>query len=200
MEKETPINTEESLVLIQKMIKTVQSDIEDDSFYFLLWGWSVFAACMVQFILMSMESPNNAIGWVILMPLAGIVTWVYAKKQDKEKRVKTYIDELMGYVLIAFLASLFITLFFQAKLQLNTYPIVMLIYGVWLFVSGGALKFKPLIYGGVINWIFAIGSFFLMFKMQLVALAGAVLLGYIIPGHMLKMRHNKQVSQNNQLS
>jgi hypothetical protein len=148
---------------------------------------------------MTLDKPNNFIGWLILMPLAGIITWVYAKKQNKEKRVKTYIDELMGFVLIAFLVSLFITLFFQAKLQLNTYPVVMLIYGVWLFVSGGALKFKPMIYGGVINWIFAVGSFFLMFKMQLLALAGAVLLGYIIPGHMLKMRHRKYLAQNNQL-
>ncbi len=88
----------------------------------------------------------------------------------------------------------------MSKLGLSTYPLIMLIYGIWLFVSGGALKFKPMIYGGVINWIFAIASFFLMFKMQLLALAVAVLLGYIIPGHMLKLRHRKHVSQNRQMS
>ncbi len=106
MEKETPFKSEDSLLLIERMIKTVQADLEDDSFYFLLWGWSVFAACAIQFILLYTDNANNAIGWAILMPLAGIATWIYSSKKKKHKRVKTYIDELMGYVLVSFLVSL----------------------------------------------------------------------------------------------
>ena len=68
---------------------------------------------------------------------------------------------------------------------------VMMVYGFWLFISGGALKFKPLIIGGVINWVLAAFSFFIGFEQQLITLALAVLLGYIIPGHMLKNKFSK---------
>ena len=73
---------------------------------------------------------------------------------------------------------------------------VMMVYGCWLYISGGALRFKPLMIGGVINWLLAAASFFVDFKMQLLLLATAVLLGYIIPGYMLKSRYQKSLVTN----
>jgi hypothetical protein len=67
----------------------------------------------------------------------------------------------------------------------------MLIYGTWLFISGGALKFRPLIFGGIINWVIGAIAFFADFEQQLILLALAVLLGYILPGHLLKSRHSQ---------
>jgi hypothetical protein len=73
----------------------------------------------------------------------------------------------------------------------------MLIYGMWLFVSGSALKFRPIIIGGIINWTLAVISFYYGYEDQLMILGMAVLLGYIIPGHMLKMKfRNKNVLVN----
>lgn len=191
MENDEITNSEQSLELIHRMIKTAQHEIEDDSFYFLLWGWAVFVACVLNFILLKVGYAYPFIGWLTLMPLAGVATSVYSSKKKKEVKVKSYIDSLMGYVLSSFLVCLFMTLFFQSKLGLNTYPMVMMVYGFWLFISGGALKFKPLIIGGVINWIIAAFSFFIGFELQLIALGVAVLLGYIIPGHMLKNKFKK---------
>jgi hypothetical protein len=108
--------------------------------------------------------------------------------RKKKQRVKSYIDDLMKYVLISFLVSLFTVLFFMNTLGISTYPLVMLIYGIWLFISGGALKFRPLIIGGIVNWLLGITAFFFAFEIQLLILALAVLLGYIIPGHLLKMK------------
>ena len=191
MENDKIINSEQGLELIQRMIKTAQHDIEDDSFYFLLWGWAVFTACFLNFVLLKINSEYPFIGWVILMPAAGIITSMYGKSREKKMKVKSYIDSLMKYVLVSFLVSLFLVLFFMSKLQLNTYPMVMMVYGFWLFISGGALKFKPLIIGGIINWILASFSFFLDFEQQLITLAIAVLLGYIIPGYMLKYKFKR---------
>jgi hypothetical protein len=184
--KEKAFNEQESLHLIQTMISTVKAEMEDDSFYYLIWGWLVFIASVAQYVLMKMDVNENYLGWAILMPAGGIASAVYGYRQEKKKRVKTYIDDLMKYVLITFMVSLFMVLFFQSKLQLNTYPMIMMVYGMWLFVSGAAIKFKPLIIGGIINWILCVVSFFFTFELQLLILAGAVLLGYIIPGHLLK--------------
>ncbi len=191
MENDRINNSEQGLELIERMIKTARHEVEDGSFYFLLWGWVVFAACFLNFILLKINYEYPYIGWMILMPAAGIITSIYGSRQEKKTKVKSYIDSLMKYVLVSFLVSLFIVLFFMSKLQLNTYPMIMMVYGFWLFISGGALKFNPLIIGGIINWILAAFSFFLLFEQQLITLAIAVLLGYIIPGHMLKNKFKK---------
>ena len=148
METQKTLNSEESIRIIQRMINTAKEELEDSSFYYLIW-------------------------------------------QGKQQRVQSYINEMMKYVLIAFLVSLFFVLVSMSKLGLATYPMVMLIYGMWLFVSGGALKFKPLIIGGIINWILAVAALFAMFQNQLIILAAAVLLGYIIPRHMLRLKFKK---------
>jgi len=184
--EEKQLNESESLALIRQMIHSVKEEMEDDSFYYLFWGWMVFIASMMQYILIKMQSEYNWIGWMVLMPLGGLVTGIYARRQEKGKRVKTYIDALMKYVMISFLVSLVLVLAFQSKLELSTYPMVLMVYGMWLFVSGAAIRFRPLIIGGIINWILCVASFFFPFDIQLLLLAIAVLLGYIIPGHMLK--------------
>ena len=102
-------------------------------------------------------------------------------------------DEFMKYVVTAFLVSMLIVLFSMQKLGPNTYPMLLLVYGIWLYISGGTIKFKPLMAGGIINWAFAVGSMFVDFKMQLLFLAMSVLLGYIIPGHLLNRKYNQHV-------
>ncbi len=186
MEKE--LNEHESLALIQQMINSAKEEINDDSFYYLLWGWLVFLACVLQYVLIQLNVEQNYIGWMVMMPVGAIASAVHGYKQEKRQRVKTFVDWIMKYVWISFAVSLLIVLFFAFKLQLNAYPMVMMVYGMWLFVSGASIKFKPLIIGGIINWIFCIVSFFFAFEIQLVILGVAVLLGYIIPGHMLKNR------------
>lgn len=195
METEKNMTYEESLNTIQRMITTAKENLEDDSFYFLLWGWLVFAACTVNYILLFFAPHIQGIGWLVLMPLGAVISMLYGYKQDKIQRTQSYIDDVMKYVMISFLVSLCVVLFFQGKLGLATYPMVMLVYGMWLFVSGGALKFRPMIAGGIINWILGIVSFFFPFEQQLMILALAVLLGYIIPGHMLKNKFKKLNSQ-----
>ena len=192
METEKEMNSEESILLIQRMINTAKEDLEDSSFYYLVWGWLVFVACIIHFILINISFHNQSIGWMVLMPLGAILTSVYGYRQGKKQRALSYIDDLMKYVLISFFVSLFMVLAFMNKLGLATYPMVMLIYGIWLFISGGALKFRPLIIGGIINWILAIAALFVLFEQQLIILAAAVFLGYIIPGHMLRIKYKKR--------
>jgi hypothetical protein len=67
----------------------------------------------------------------------------------------------------------------------------MVLYGMGLFLSGGALQFKPLIYGGIFCWLCAIAGFEMQNIYLLLILALAVLGGYIIPGYLLKMNNKK---------
>ncbi len=99
----------------------------------------------------------------------------------------------MRFALVSFLVSLSTVLFFMIRLNSPAigYPLIMMVYGAWLFISGGALKFRPLLIGGCINWALSLCSMFVVFQWQLLILALAVLLGYIIPGHMLRAGYKK---------
>jgi hypothetical protein len=180
----------ESFNVIHQMISQAKQHYSDDSFLYLLWGWLVFAASLGHYALAASGFNAPYITW-LLMPLGAIITIIYSKSKGKQQTVKTYLDDFMKYLVIAFVVSLLIVLFFMNKLQLNCYPMVMLVYGIWLFVSGGLLSFRPLMAGGFVNWALAIAAFYADFNTQLLLLAVAVLAGYIIPGYMLRMRYKK---------
>lgn len=196
------MNEKDALQIIDQMIASAKNEVKDNGFYFMLWGWLVFIAAIIDYILVSgwyqpLEA-YHAVIWTILMPLGGIVTAIGTiREKKKEPRVKTYVGELMNYVVRAFAISLFIICFlmpnFSSGWQSLFYPVILIVYAIWLYIAGGALRFKPLIYGGYANWILAIGAFFCSYDHQLILLALAVLTGYIIPGHMLKSNYTKDV-------
>ena len=184
---EKEMSSEESLRVIQQMIHTAKRDFEDDSFHYLLWGWLVFAASLGQFILYKQGFEHSEITW-LLMPVGAVIAFLYGRKQEKTERVKTYVSDFVKYVIGSMVISLFIVLCFSGKLQTYTYPIIMILYASMLFIMGGILQFKPLMFGGITNWILSIVAFFNPIEMQLLILALAVLLGYIIPGYLLSRR------------
>jgi small basic protein len=194
MEQEKIFNERESLQLIESMMLSAKKEIGEDGIMYLFWGWLVFVAALTNYFLQFVINYENYwLPWAVLMPLGGVFSFIYGARKGKQQKVKTFVSEFLGYLGIAFGVCLFIVLFFGYKLELNCYPMVMLVYGIWLFVSGGVLRFKPLIIGGIINWIFAIASFFVTFDLQLLFISSAVLLGYIIPGHMLNHQFRKHV-------
>ena len=188
---EENFSPQESLRLIQSMIEKTKENISGNSFYFLLWGWLVFAACTVQFLLKHIWNYDKhyRVWWVILV---GVACSVYFGIRDgKKKKVKTYIDESMGYLWTGMGISFFVLSFIVSNMNPETgvFPFFIMLYGLGTFVSGCFLKFKPLITGGVLAWAIAIAAVFLSYDYQLLAGGVAILVSYIIPGHLLKMQN-----------
>ncbi|MGZ5242280.1 MAG: hypothetical protein ACXWDO_03465 [Bacteroidia bacterium] len=185
---------EQKLHLIYEMISNAKQEINENGFIFLMWGWLVFLSSMVHFIGLQLGYPQAAIVWM-LMIAGGIFTGIYYSRQSKKEKVKSYLDSFLTYLWIAFGAALFIVLFFQMRLGLSTFPMVMLIYGIGTFVTGGAIKFKPLIIGGIACWLLSAAAFFVNFEIQLLLLAASVMVSYIIPGYLLRRKFNGSVSR-----
>src|ERR1043166_3591417 len=115
---EKQLNETQSLEVIQQMLNKVKSGIEDDSFYYIFWGWLVFIAAISNFILMNLNVEWAAAPW-FLMILGGIVTFFYGMKQDKNRKVKTYADDFIKFPLISFGVSMVMVIGFSFKLGLN---------------------------------------------------------------------------------
>lgn len=185
---------EESLQLIQSMISKTKNAVAVDSFYLLFWGWLVFLCCLLEYVLMVwLKYPNHSLVWWS-MPVAGIVSGVYSVRQARSQKTFTYIEEALSFLWIAigmsFFVMVFINVISEAWKTAFTYYILM--YAIGTFVSGSLIKFKPLIIGGVINFILAAVSIKFNFAGQLLIGALAILISYIIPGHLLRARYRQK--------
>lgn len=192
---ENNMNERDALLIIEEMISKAKSEFKDKSFYFMFWGWLVFVAAITNYyLLVFTDYEFHSIPW-LLMPLGAIVTVIVSmREQKKDVRVKTYMDELMKYVVTAFVVSLIIVCFLMpvGNQWKAFYPTIMIIYSSWLYIAGGMLKFKPLRWGAFLNWALAgVGYVWPSTEVHLVLIAIAVLGGYIIPGHMLKSHYDK---------
>ena len=196
MEKQTDFSAEESLKVIQSMISKTKVSVADDSFYFLLWGWLVFICCIVQYVMkVWMMSPNHSLIW-LTMPIGGLISWIYGARQAKKIKVKSFVTEAIEYLWSALAISFVVLIIvnFSSAAWQTAFTYYILIYAIGTFVSGRFLQFKPLIIGGLINFVLAAISVRFSFDNQLLIGALAILVSYIIPGHLLKIRYQQQKS------
>ena len=185
---ESKFDEAESWQLIQEMITTARKDVRDGSFYYLLWGWLVFIASLGHYILEVIVGYKHPyVVWLLM--LLGIGATIYkATRQHRHQKVKTYLDRFITNFWLAIFVAILIMLIGAAfKTGYDVaYPNIILIYGVAMFMSGAVFRFKPLIIGGIGCWIIAIVAFFVSFDIQLLLMALATLIGYLIPGYLLK--------------
>ena len=121
------------------------------------------------------------------MSLGAVLAIYLGRKQSKESRVVTKIDKMLVQLWAGFGITLFVVLLAMGAMgPTKVYPMLMALYGLGTFVSGGILNFKPLQIGAVAAWICAIVGFYQeQFDSQLILIAAAILFSYIIPGHLL---------------
>lgn len=189
--KESSLTNEESLEVIQSMILKAKNQFSENGKLYLLWGWVILFCSLGYFILdniLHYEKPQLI--WMATW-IAVIYMFIYLRREGRRRIVKTYTDDLLGYVWMAFIILMLLGSFLVARIPqfyLYNYQFVLLFYGIPTFLSGIILKFRPLIYGGIICWILAFLSIFVNFHYHPLMVALSVISAWIIPGYILKMK------------
>lgn len=181
----------ESWEIIQRMIANAKQDFKDDGYFLLLWGWLVLVASTGHYLLLTLTDFAHPYAMWSLM-LVGIVATIWKVNKYQKERVKTYVGTLMQSLWLAVFVGIMITLVaaaFTIGYQV-AYPVILVLYGVGIFVSGSLFRFTPLIIGAVGTWVLALVAFFVPFQTQLLLLALATMISYIIPGYLLKSQYN----------
>ncbi len=188
------LTREESLKIIESMIGTARKNVVDNGFSWLLWGTLIFLASLATFFLINSESENVFLAWNAFGVFA-VVMLLYNALKPKKKKVKTYVDDLLKYVNIGFTVCIFITIF-SMNISVgpnNGFGYFLMLYGLLMLIQGGAMQFKPLIFGAVINWIGAMAIFYNTdLKYDMLITAAAVFIGYLIPGFILARQNYKE--------
>jgi hypothetical protein len=182
---------QDSLLLIRSMINKTKQGMSDNSIYFLIWGWITFIACTGQFVLKHIYNYEKHYR-VWLLVIIGMTFTIYqSTKARKKQKVKTYISDSMKYLWMGMGISYFVLSMILSKIGWDSpvFPFFILLYGLGTFISGNFLQFKPLIIGGTIAWILAIGAVYVSYDYQMLFGAAAILISYIIPAYMLRAKN-----------
>ena len=187
MKTQTELNPKESLELIAEIIAKTKENFKYQSFYYLIWGWLVAGASLFQYILIKFtDFEMNYLPWPILMSIGAIITIIYSIRLGRIMQTETYLGSFIKHLWIVLGVSFIFMLFISIKLEFWPAPGVLLLAGIGTMVSGLTMKFKPLIFGGIIFAIFSIVTLYFRGPEQLVLNSIAIILGYLIPGYLLK--------------
>ena len=183
---------QQSLQLIQSMIAKTKSNIGANRFYFLLWGWLIFGAILLQFFLkVIVDYQHHYAVWLITF-VAVAVTIIRNRQDGKKRGVRTYIGDSVGYLWMGIGITFFVLTFiisFSIGWQ-HGWPFMILMYGTGTFISGKILQFTPMVIGGITNWVIAAACVFVPYDYQLLLAAAAIAASYIIPAYKIKKESN----------
>jgi hypothetical protein len=184
-EKET-LTPEQSLDVITSMIRQAKGNMQKNSFYFLLWGWTIVVANLGVYVLLKFTDVVNPYMMFLITIIAAIISGIHSFRQGKQAVVSTHLDNIYKWLWIGFGINCFIFWFFGVKIGWQLNAVITSMCAVPTLLSGVLLKFKPLIFGGFIFWIFGALIFLVNTETQFLLAAAAVTLGYLVPGYMLR--------------
>lgn len=188
METENQIlSTTQSLDIITKMIQQAQGNVKRNSIYLILWGLVITAANVGMFTLMWIEYPRPYLIWLISIP-AWIATIYISYSRGKKMKATSHLDKINALLWFTYGIVVFTIVVFGNKINYQLNPIILLISALPTLVSGIIIKFRPLVIGGILLWIFGIVCFLVVGPWQYLVGAIAVASGYLIPGFMLRSK------------
>jgi hypothetical protein len=188
------ITPDEGLKLIQQTIQRARGKFSDISIYFIFWGWLVLTAGLLNYILHLLNFRELAEwGW-FLMPLGGIVMlfWI-VKKKEQAKQVTSFIDKYLIGLWTGFFIALAITLYVILGVDESIGYFMLILCMSWATLTTGyIIDFSVMRWSGLAGFGLAMVSLFVHFPEKQLVLASAMLIIYIIPGHLLRNFVKKQ--------
>jgi len=206
MNKENPsFSGEESLRLIEQMIGRARAAEKDSGRGWIVWGWLLFLASIIHYGLIKAGIQKENMVWQIFGVTAALLV-IYQQFLRKYivrpvVKVKTYTNELVSKLGVAFFISLAILVYGNIRLGINNtglnFGYLLILYGFWMFIHGSAFRYRLLIVGAVINWAGALAIFYFKEKLGAEVLllhAFCVAMGYLVPGHIALIKYGKEDS------
>lgn len=188
MEQESKLTPQQSLTLITEVINQTKENIKSHSFIFLLWGWTLAIASILRFLIQTQSNfKYYFLPFPILVTLALMVTINYNRNKTSETHLNFFLKKLWIALAIGFIAIVFVSIY--QKIEPFTYTLILAAIGTT--VSGMAMNFKPLVFGGVCFLVASIGCLFVADEYKVLIHGFAIIVGYLIPGYILKNSKSK---------
>ena len=196
---EKTLTPEESLRIIQKSISNSRRNMREGSFYYLLWGWALILGGLANYFLirylLRQERYDDImlmslLAWGVFIITAIIIQFVYQSRSGKKERVVTHLDRYLTILWVAAGILMGLMTFLSLKVDAYPTPFILGVTAMATAVSGLMVRFRPLVIGAMVFLAAAVISSFLSGTDQLLVFAVAMLLGYLIPGYIIRSLKN----------
>jgi MFS family permease len=204
---ERDFNHEESLSLINEMISQARNNVKTGSTYSMMyWGYATAALAIINYVLLhTLSNPNQSFWiWCFMLP-AGLGSYFIERRIRRKALVKTHIDKIGGMVWCGFLISFSVfeivinTVGFRLGIYqvfMLTTPVIMIMVGMGEFISACIYRHKMWYVIAALVWMGAIVCAFLNVDMQFIVFAACMILGFVVPGHILNRQAKKSCLKN----
>lgn len=186
----TELTPQESLRLIESMIGHARRSFSRMSFYFLLWGVLLIGAMIAAYLLReNAQGWQNGAPWGVAGALGGIISAIHGARDSRREQVSNPMDSTISWLWGAFVITMLLLIAFTVVGRSDATVAITMLTGLPTFLTGQIMRFRPLQFGGVLFWVAGIAMLVLHSALAtLVLYCASMLLGYIVPGILLK-RH-----------
>ena len=196
------LSGEESLQIIQEMIRSAKQEQKDNGMGWIVWGWMLFLASALTVINIHLNLVKTYFFWNTfgIATIVMLIVSTIRNNQKKISRVTTYTKEVFNKLNIGFTITLLVII---VAINVSIGPIsgfalLTALYGFWVLIYGALFNFKPSIIASYIVWAFALAGLFVKtFEWVMIFHGSAVFVGYIIPGHIAYREFTKSSDRNN---
>jgi hypothetical protein len=188
--EEKTLLPQESLALIAEAIRKTKENFRENSRFFLLWGWLMAAASLGFFLLRQYTQTRFFFLPFPVLALVGIVTTlVWFRRLKAEAPTETYLGYFFNRLWMVLGLSFILVVFVSLSRGWTPFLYTLVVAGIGTLVSGLAMRFRPLVWGGVLFFSAAVAGIYLP-NAGLPLLNGlAMICGYLVPGYLLKSAH-----------
>lgn len=186
MEEEKTLTPLESMEVIVRAISRTKNDIKANSFYFLLWGWLIAFASFAFFVLsVFFDVFLHFIPFPILGTVGAIVSIIHYRRR-RIVATESYVSHFLKCMWAVIGVSFLIVVFINVSRGQPPFTYTLLLAGIGTLVSGWVMKFKPLVFGGILFLVSCVASVYVASEYKALLQGIAVVAGYLVPGYLLK--------------
>ena len=162
---EKQMTPEESLNLIGEVISNTRSNLRTDSFFFLLWGWLVIAASLIESLILWNAGRMNewknvglfsGLDWCGITLVGLIIMFFYIKKHYVKRGYRTFFEKVISYIWILSTVIIFLVVYLAGTRHESPEPFILAAISIPTVITGIMTRFRPLIIGGLLFILFAI--------------------------------------------
>jgi hypothetical protein len=189
----------QSLQVIRKMIQVSQRKMRNDGILLIVWGYAASLPALIKYFKEILFLPNRVMFLLKfadpVLPLLAFIFTIYYIYNGR-KKVTTYIGSSLRYVWISLFGCMVLTnlILHNVTHEVNftlQHPLFMVLTAFAILITGVILRYKPIIFGGVIFGILAYCASLLTLQNQMFLDGIGWFLALAVPGHILYFNRNK---------
>ena len=186
------LTEQESLQIITEMIQKVKPRLHTGGTSAILWGTAVAIAGLVSFAQLHWHFYIGFDIWLLV--LAALIPQIFITLREKRgKKVTNYQEDALNGIWTAYGIGIFALVFYLRVIPAvpSRGSLLLILYGIPTLATGIAMKFRPMLIGSILCYLFFIASCYLSAEFDWLFNGLAAIANWLIPGLILRHRQLK---------